>query len=194
MLTQEEFVHNKTIPGWFCEADIRGLSFLASRINNGTIIELGSMHGRSAYCLSKSSPTSKIFCLDFWSGWMCATEDGIERSNSIEIFKSFTTDCPNITPVQVFHNVSTVPLWEEPVDMVFIDTLHENPSDWNLIEFWLSKIKKGGIICGHDYYYSGNHTGDSPYPDVVENCTRLEGILDKKVSIYPRSALWSFFI
>ncbi len=193
MMTIEEFNKNLTIPGWFGKGDILGLSALASQVKNGTIIELGSMHGRSAFCLSKSSPTSKIFCLDFWSGWMCATEDKIERSNSIEVFKSFTVDCPNVTPVQVFPNIKIEPLWEESVDMVFIDTLHENPSDWEIIEFWLPKIKKGGIICGHDYYYPGN-SDTCRYPAVVENCDKLEKILGKKVHIHDYSVLWSFIV
>lgn len=193
MMTPEEYEHNLTIPGWFGPGDIRGLSSLASQIKNGTIIELGSMHGRSAYCLSKSSPTSKIFCLDFWSGWVCATQDGIERPNSIDTFKSYTTECANVTPIQVFPETKVTPQWEEPVDMVFIDTLHENPSDWEIIEFWLSKVRKGGIICGHDYYCSSN-SEVCYYPDVVANCERLEGILDKKVTIHPHSVLWSFVI
>lgn len=193
-MTPEQFNHNLTIPGWFGQGDIRGLSSLASTIHNGTIIELGSMHGRSAYCLSMSSPSSRIFCLDFWSGWMCATEDGVARPNSIEVFRNYTSMCTNVTSIQVFHNEKIVPQWEEPVDMVFIDTLHKNPEDWEIIEFWLPKIKKGGIICGHDYYYKENHRGECPYPDVVENCTRLEKILDKPVKIIPNSVLWSFTI
>lgn len=193
MITWADFERNSKIPGWFGKGDIFALSSLASTVKNGTIIELGSMHGRSAFCLSKSSPTSKIFCLDFWSGWVCKTADGIERPNSIEVFKSYTAECSNVTPVQVFPNVKIEPLWEVPVDMVFIDTLHENPDDWNIIEFWLPKIKKGGIICGHDYYYPGNSTG-CQYPDVVENCARLEKILEKKVTIHPYSALWSFVV
>jgi predicted O-methyltransferase YrrM len=192
-MTPGQFEHNLTIPGWFGPGDIKGLSLLARRVQNGTIIELGSMHGRSAYCLSVSSPTSKIFCLDFWSGWKCVTEDKIERENTIEVFRSYTSECGNVTPIQVFPNVAVVPQWEEPVDMVFIDTLHENPDDWEIIKFWLPKIKKGGIICGHDYYYPGN-SDVCHYPAVVENCERLEVILGKKVVIHNDSVLWSFIV
>jgi predicted O-methyltransferase YrrM len=193
MLTSKELEHNLTIPGWFGEGDIHGLSTLASQVNNGTIIELGSMHGRSAYCLSKSSPTSNIFCLDFWSGWVCKTQDGIRRSNSIDTFKSYTAECTNVTPIRVFRGIEVTPQWEDPIDMVFIDTSHENPDDWNLIEYWLPKIKKGGIICGHDYYYPAN-SEICHYPDVVANCDRLESMLGKKVTIHPHSVLWSFII
>lgn len=190
-MTPEQFEHNKTIPGWFGEGDIKALSTLASSIIGGTIIELGSMHGRSAYCLSKSSPTSKIFCLDYWSGWECKTADGITRPNSVETFKSYTSDCENITSIQLSQDVKTIPSWDEPVDMVFIDALHENPDDWICIEFWLPKIKPGGIICGHDYYSEKNSTVVH-YPDVIENVARLEKLLDKKFTLHPHSCVWSF--
>jgi predicted O-methyltransferase YrrM len=190
-MTPAQYAHNLTIPGWFSTGDIKELSSLASSVEDGTIIELGSMHGRSAYCMSVSSPTSKIFCLDFWSGKMCATMDKIKRPNSIEFFKLYTSDCTNVTPIQVFPGVKVVPQWTEPVDMVFIDTLHENPSDWDLIEFWLPKVKTGGILCGHDYYYSGN-SEICHYPDIVENCARLEVMLGKPVTIHPHNAVWSF--
>jgi predicted O-methyltransferase YrrM len=192
-MTPEQIAHNLTIPGWFGKGDMKALSSLASTLTNGTIIELGSMHGRSAYCLSMSSPTSKIFCLDYWSGWMCKTTDGVERSNSIETFKSYTSKCENVTPVQLFLDKKTEPLWEEPVDMVFIDTSHTNPDDWNVIEFWLPKIKKGGIICGHDYY-TLEANGNVFYPDVVDNVRRLENMLNKEMTFHAESCMWSFVV
>jgi predicted O-methyltransferase YrrM len=193
MISKEEFETNEQIPGWFGPGDINALSRIASRIVNGTIIELGSMHGRSAYCLSKSSPTSKIFCVDYWSGWPSTTADGITRDNSLEVFKSFTIDCPNIIPVQLFLNEKAAPFCEEPVDLVFIDTSHTNPDDWNVIEFWLPKIRKGGTICGHDYY-NGIDGQPIHYPDVVENVARLETMLDKKVDLHLESCVWSFVV
>lgn len=192
-MTPAQIEDNKKIPGWFNEGDMHALSGLASSITNGTIIELGSMHGRSAFTMSVSSPSSKIFCLDYWGGWMSRTEDNIERPNSIELFKSYTADLINVTPVQLTHDGKTEPIWEEPVDMVFIDTSHTNPDDWNCIEFWLPKIKKGGIICGHDYYHKGN-SEIIHYPDVVENARRLEELLGKPVTLHGFNSVWSFII
>jgi predicted O-methyltransferase YrrM len=189
-VTPEQIKHNLNIPGWFTENDMRGLAALARTVTNGTIIELGSMHGKSSYCLSVSSPTSKIYCLDYWSGWIVKTDDDIERPNSIDVFKSFTKDCSNITPIHLSMIEKVIPAWEEPVDMVFIDAAHTNPDDWNCIEFWLPKIKPHGIICGHDYYNEFN----SPiihYPDVVENVARLEKMLNKKMILHKNSCVWS---
>ena len=40
---------------------------------------------------------------------------------------------------------------EESLDFVFIDAEHTTPAVITDITLWLPKIRKGGIICGHDY-------------------------------------------
>jgi len=185
----KEYNNCKRIPGWFGDNDIETLSRLSSNIVNGTIIELGSLHGRTSYCLAKSSPTSKIFCLDYWDGSMVASSDTFNRPYVIELFKMYTSECPNITPVQLSHTQKITPLWEEPVDMIFIDTSHENPNDWDIIKFWTPKIKKGGVLCGHDYYVE-----NTPYPDVNQNIKNLEKILNQTVTTSSESSVWSFIL
>lgn len=40
---------------------------------------------------------------------------------------------------------------ERSLDMVFIDAAHDYGSIRTDIVSWLPKVKKGGLICGHDY-------------------------------------------
>jgi len=188
-MNQEEYNNCLAIPGWFNKHDLEELSFVSSTIINGTIIELGSLHGRNSYCLAKSSPTSKIFCLDYWNRTPSTSSDYIERLHNIEFFKMYTSDCPNIIPVQLFLNEKVVPVWEEPVDMVFIDGVQENPDHWDILKFWTPKIRKGGILCGHDYYIENNH-----YPDITINIRKLEEILNQKVRTHEFSSVWSFIL
>lgn len=192
-MTPNQFEQNQLIPGWFSKFDIAVLSIISTPIKNGTIIELGSLHGRSAFCLSVSSPTSKIYCLDYWSGWTCKTIDDIERPNTLETFNSYMSEYKNVTPVQLATDVPIIPIWTEPVDMVFIDTSHVNPDDWDCIQFWLPKIKSGGILCGHDYY-TVDRDATMHYPDVNANVERLEAQLGKPVTLYKSSSIWSFIV
>lgn len=192
MRTAEQKEKNLSIPGWFGTGDIDILEALASTIINGKIVEVGSMHGRSAYCLATSSPTSTIYCFDYWPSNMVKTADDIIRANSLDLFLKNTEDCKNIIPNKIiWPNAAT---WDgEPIDLFFLDASHVNPNDWECIEYWLPKIKSGGIICGHDYYTT-EYGGIIHYPDVVENARRLEKILNKPVTLYKRSCMWSFIV
>jgi len=75
--------------------------------------------------------------------------------------------------------------------MIFIDTLHKNPSDWDTIEYWMIRLKQGGILCGHDYY-TIERDGFVSFPDVNENVSRLEKLLEQPVTLYQWSSIWSF--
>jgi predicted O-methyltransferase YrrM len=192
MRTEEQRAYNRTIPGWFGLGDLMALDSLASTVINGTIIELGSMHGRSAYCLAKASINSIVYCYDFWPACPVVTADGVEGINSLEVFLSNVKDCPNIIPTHLEHENAKWHL-DTLVDMVFIDASHTNPNDWECIEYWLPKIKSGGILCGHDYY-TMERDGKNEFPDVVTNVRRLEELLDRKVNLFDRSCVWSIDI
>lgn len=189
MRSLEEKKYNEKIPGWFSIEDLRVLEDLSMQVpDNGIIIEVGSLHGRSSYCLAKTNPNAKIICIDLWSGQeiISAVIDGInnKNNNSLEVFKNFTKDCQNITTIKA-GDPSKIQWDDQKIDMVFIDANHTNPSDWNWIEFWIEKLKANGIICGHDYNLKD-------FPDVKENVTKLESILNLKVTLYPNSLMWSF--
>jgi len=47
-------------------------------------------------------------------------------------------------------------------DLVFIDAAHDYKSVLNDIIAWKPKVREGGILCGHDFFKSG----DRPYSQV----------------------------
>ncbi len=190
--TEEQKAYNLTIPGWLMDGDIDALVKLASHINKGTIIEIGSMHGKSAYAMATAS-NSTIYCLDFWYGNDVISEDKIWRKNSLEVFSSFIMECKNIIPKQIAMETEGKLDWNMPIDMVFIDASHHNPNDWDLIEYWLPKIKKGGILCGHDYYTIEKH-GIVHYPDINDNVRKLEERFGRPVSTFKDSCIWCFIV
>jgi predicted O-methyltransferase YrrM len=49
---------------------------------------------------------------------------------------------------------------DESLDVVFIDLTHTYESVKQDIELWLPKVKKGGILAGHDY--------ENDWPEVVK--------------------------
>ncbi len=68
----------------------------------------------------------------------------------LEAFQHFTRDCPNVTPIKGF-SPDVVSGWDAPVDMYFEDAIHGNPGLKDNMDFWIARLKPGGILCGHDY-------------------------------------------
>jgi predicted O-methyltransferase YrrM len=191
MQTNEQKEYNKKIPGWLGDFDLVAISKLASNTpKNAIIAEVGSMHGKSAYCIATSAPTASLYCYDLWREDLVRSSDEIDRSNSIDEFKKHVGMCKNIIPTRI-KSADDINHENLSIDMFFLDAAHTNPSDWEWIEFWLPKIKSGGVICGHDYYQPGKHT-KVHYPDINENIEKLEKILDQKVTTYVASCIWSF--
>ena len=186
-----DWVLKNDVPGWLIDGDLIALYQLASNLSeNNIIVEIGSLHGKSAVQMARSTSAS-IYCFDLWGG-RSNSSDGLERINDLETFQSFTKEYPNIKPKRVNNSPDSADWGEQLVDLVFIDALHANPSDWKLIEYWMPKIKKGGILCGHDFFQGPPEK--IAFPDVNENVAKLEKILDQKVKIYEHSLIWSFKI
>ena len=76
--------------------------------------------------------------------------------------------------LQVSHLVQ-----DESLDFVYIDAAHDEESVTDDINTWYPKVKKGGIISGHDY--SGKHKGViaavdkfvAKYNYTTERCTTV---------------------
>lgn len=179
---------NNAMPGWTGYGELNNLTSLAEQIpDGGVIVEVGSLFGKTALCLAQAAPSCSVHCYDWWPGGMVTASDGKEYINSIDTFKEFTKSCENILPRRI-NSVTDLDYAENSVDMFFLDAAHQNPWDWEYIEYFLQKLKSGGILCGHDYY-------PDDFPDIRENVRRLEIILKKSVTLYPvEGSIWSFVV
>lgn len=189
-LLLEDLKYNNSVPGWLGSGDMKRLYELAGALEPGsTIVEVGSMHGKSACCMASAASTSNIYCYDFWPGNNIKASDEIIRLNTMERFSEYTERYSNITPIRVKSNLDYE--WTGPaVDLFFIDAAHTNPTDWQTIEYWLPNIKSGGIICGHDYY-TKERDGIIRYPDVIENANRLVELLESPLILNEFSSVWA---
>lgn len=161
-------------------------------------VEIGSLHGKSSYTIAKSINPGKLYCIDPWDNFESydpAYENILQFTkfpkpgtfNSIDFFKKNVKDCDNIIPIQGY-SPKCVSDWGLEIDFIFIDGLHQNPSDKENIDFWLPFIKKGGLLIGHDYYTNGE------YPDIIDNIRYLQQRLGKNVVTTPNSSVWYFRI
>jgi predicted O-methyltransferase YrrM len=115
--------------------------------------EIGVASGYYSAILCQKNPKLKLYCIDPWLHYRdykdfankktfetmeMKAKELLSHYNTI-IMKSFSVDA-----VKAFV--------DESLDFVFIDGNHTYDYVKEDIEVWTPKVRKGGIVSGHDYY------------------------------------------
>lgn len=148
------------IDGWMEPEELKWLSVQAGKHKN--IVEIGCFLGRSTYAMADSTK-GRVLAIDDFFGPRDTylVVDGMEsKGKSAEIqHRLYSQFCFNmgdllkigkVMPLVADHrdiSIDFIP------DMVFIDGSHEYLDVLDDIRFWKDKIKRGGIICGHDIQF-----------------------------------------
>lgn len=148
------------IEGWFnMEQEYREL--LNKVEEGGTFVELGAWLGKSISFLTvekmrqgrevklvtvdkfilPDNPTEKKFYVPH-TDRMIHDEFLINTAPISGLFQCIVSDSAEAS--SYFEN--------ESVDVVFVDASHHYPNVLRDIKSWFPKIKKGGVIAGHDYH------------------------------------------
>lgn len=142
------------IPGFMAEADLKVMEQLAREVPaGGAIVEVGSWLGQSTWCWAASAPLATIYAIDLWR-WMPKDYTGPgaplpAKADPFALFSANTAEHNNIVPLR---RESSGGAWNNgPVDLVFIDAMHQDPWVTNDVTFWEAHVKPGGIICGDDF-------------------------------------------
>jgi hypothetical protein len=117
------------------------LSVLFKELGFNIGAEIGVETGRYSKCLCTINPNLKLFSIDAWE----------EPDNKI-----YDKAKKRLTPFncQIIRDRSMNAVKmsaDESLDFVFIDAAHDYDSAKEDIEHWSKKVKKGGIVSGHDY-------------------------------------------
>jgi Methyltransferase domain len=119
--------------GWMTAKELLWLGDQAEKMDS--IVEIGSLQGRSSYMLLSRCP-GYVYCVDTW-------DEG-------RAYPAFLKNCgrfSNLISVQKT-SLEAAELLSD-FDMVFIDGSHEYEDVAADIAAWLPKTNK--LICGHDY-------------------------------------------
>jgi FkbM family methyltransferase len=131
------------------------------QLKNKVMIEVGSYAGESTEIFAQFCKT--VYAIDPWLEGM-SLSDGTVLGESLTMhsavekafdkkIKKFT----NINKLKDFdYNVINT-FEDESIDFIYIDALHTEEEMLRQIDAWLPKIKKDGILGGHDYceHFSG---------------------------------------
>jgi len=123
--------------------------------DDGKIVELGAWKGKSSAFLVveayNKSPKIEIHIVDTWGG---NPFDG-SQDQSTDLYNKFISNMSLLARPYQAHRMKTneaVGLFkDESLDAVFIDADHSYEAVKLDIQNWMPKVRKGGILAGHDY-------------------------------------------
>lgn len=148
---------------WFDFAEF--YNFISEK-NYKVLIELGVWKGHSISYLAEKNKNSEIYAVDLW-------DEGPEKHDLDNVvdghkYKHLNNDYKNLKRIYneylEFNNTrhlindiqgdaiqASILFGDEEVDFAFLDLWNEEDIPTKALTAWYPKIKKGGILAGHDY-------------------------------------------
>lgn len=137
---------------------------------NAVVAELGVDKGDFSKSILDTTQPSKLHLVDLWN------TERYHEGKKLHVQKRFENEI-NSNQVEVNIGLSTSVVDQFPdqyFDWIYIDTDHSYSTTASELQKYKSKMKKNGIICGHDYKL-GNWDGMVRYgviEAVAEFCVR----------------------
>ncbi len=153
--------------------------------------EIGVEKGVYSDCLLKKIPDLTLFCIDPWkiySDYRQGMEFDTERyykhasellSNRAHIIRKYSLEA-----VKDFDDLG--------LDAIFIDGNHDFQNCTNDIVEWEKKVKKGGIVAGHDYCNEVCKNERIDVKGVVDGWTSSQGIKTWFLTTGDRRQVWFY--
>lgn len=128
-----------------------------------TVVEVGVGAGENAMALRASFPTAKLTLVDPYvvDNWYAPQNilvgffDNIGTTQAeysqayVNLLEAFEND-PDCTVVRLHSSDAAGHFTDESLDLVFIDDDHSYAGVCGSINAWLPKVRRGGILAGHD--------------------------------------------
>jgi predicted O-methyltransferase YrrM len=118
--------------------------------NNLVMAEIGCYAGESASMFLRSKKIQTFYAIDPWCKY--ADYGYVSDEDFITIENEFDKNTKGYNVIKLKGTLQDAFDKLPELDMVYIDGNHAYEYVINDIKLALKKIKKNGIICGHDYY------------------------------------------
>lgn len=145
------------IDGWFDYEDLYREAVNAAK-DMSHFVELGTWKGRSAAFMGVEIANSgKLIRFDTIDHFIGVEPKNSSQTQAARMHRSYEECRNNLSRVPW---VNIIPLSsrdaarlyaDRSLDFVFIDANHAYPFVRQDITLWLPKVKKGGVLAGHDY-------------------------------------------
>ncbi len=140
-------------------AEVKLLEYFVRAVesNGMQVAEIGTWKGKSASVMGRIVKENNgfVYCIDHWQGnkgtWNELIVDYYDvycifRNNMISLGLWGT-----IVPIVTDSHTASHIFRDESLDLLFIDGCHKYETVKSDLEDWCPKVKRGSIICGHDY-------------------------------------------
>lgn len=134
-------------------------SFLNEMALTGIGVEVGVLRGDFAWHILKQWNGRKLYCVDAWrhiSGNIDINnpDHNGQLDNMARAFMNLYEFGDRVTLIREMSSQAADLFQENSLDFVYLDAAHDYENVKNDLMCWVSKVKAGGILCGHDYINS----------------------------------------
>ncbi len=117
--------------------------------------EIGVRTGVYSAAILSFNPKLKLYCIDPWSPYGRTSQDRQDQhfnrtQRRLEIYE-------NVVYIKKTSMDALEDISDNSLDFVYIDGLHDFGNIMMDIINWSKKVKSGGIVSGHDYFYKYGH-------------------------------------
>lgn len=118
------------------------------------MVEVGSFQGVSTLLFAMF--VKKVYSVDCYD-YVVPPTGRIPSHDQLfidaeKVFLERTANVPNIIKIRKSSIEAAKDFEDESLDVVYIDAEHDETSVRSDIQTWKPKVKKGGILSGHDFY------------------------------------------
>lgn len=139
------------------------LAILPRELGFKKLVEVGVQRGIYSEILVNENPQATIFGVDSWKAYVTHPNKEYlkttQNHSSQEMLDKFyeqtkirMSSCKNYVIIKEYSIDALKYFEDESLDFVYIDANHEYKHVMFDIVEWSKKVKKGGIVSGHDYY------------------------------------------
>lgn len=147
----DAFALARDVPGWLTEEQARVLYDAAAAVpTGGTVVEIGSHHGRSTVVLGVAAREARVVAVDpFPSDWRYGGE-GTEQACRATLARA---GLEGNVELRVATSRAVRQTWNGPVDVVYVDGKHDH---WSALDDlrWAAYVRPGGSLFVHDAFSS----------------------------------------
>lgn len=116
--------------------------------------EIGTWAGLFAEQICRRMPGVRLLCVDPWLVYPGYSRD--KKNHEANIRKAYESAKARLAPyhVTIRREMSTEAVQRVPdgsLDFVYIDANHADTFVTEDLTIWAPKVRRGGMVCGHDY-------------------------------------------